>query len=183
MFSLNCWQLDQNSRLPNDNVLCTIAAVLTVQCMIPGKFGCCGRFGLQWGLDAVGLDPECGGAMWVLGCSTSVPTTMRVCWGCGEPQVAESLGVQEQGRRDMESLRLQEGCREPWEAGEHLNSKPPALTAWSKGRKIVPPPTRRERWSLYRTNPEWEGGAGHELLPVPPSCCTKQLPSLANTIR
>lgn len=29
MFSVERWQLDQNSCLPNDNVLCSIAAVLT----------------------------------------------------------------------------------------------------------------------------------------------------------
>jgi len=43
MFSVKHWQLDQNSCLPNDNVLCNIAAVLTAaEAGLLRDLGCCG---------------------------------------------------------------------------------------------------------------------------------------------
>lgn len=52
MFSVERWQLDQNSCLPNDNVLCSIAAVLTAAEVWVLRH-------LGWG----GLDFRAGGLM------------------------------------------------------------------------------------------------------------------------
>lgn len=116
VFSLNRRQLDQNSRLPNDNIWCTIAAVLTAQCTIRDP---CEVWVLWEVWAAVGSGCcEVGPRVWCNGAGAGM---LYVCahrdegvlrmWrtsgcreprgaggrkkGCGEPQDAESLAKQE----------------------------------------------------------------------------------------
>lgn len=100
--SLSLWQLEQNSRLPNENGLGNIAVVLAARpggVLVLGKVDSCrgsaagggtgalhhpsqGAWRCHWALGAGGMDPEhgAGGS----GAAALLEPRLSKAWGCGE---------------------------------------------------------------------------------------------------
>lgn len=150
MFAVNHWQLDQNCCLPNDAVLCSIAAM-------PAAAGtaCPGNLGSAGAVIHVGWSVRCGIAL--LEAVWAVQGLYCRCRWLYLPPRAGGTGRSLHGTQPPASLGLQQSLAVP-------PSKLPALTAQSRGGKNRPPPAKTakesESRSLYSRNPEREGGAG-----------------------
>lgn len=189
MFSLRRWQLEQNSRLPNDNGLGNIAAVLTARHEIRRSFNA-GDVGFVPALSgrrgdpgpalplAGGSEPPLGSGCWRDGsrawcCGSGAagllePRLSRA-WGCGEgpstcvPTVGTGLG----GRR-VSQLPLQSSSARCVEQGD---KKKPSPSKSCEGEE------RAGAFIAQTLNGREEQGLS--FLPFPPSS-TKQPPRKAS---
>lgn len=167
MFSVRRWQLDQNSCLPNDNVLCTVAAALAAAAVWVLQ-------DLGWTSAGVLTHPRSPGLA-----VRDAPSPLRKPWGrCG--------------RGDGFWLAVTGAVRPAWEGDPAEPRSYPFkasgayCTKQGEEKKTFPQQKvrrRSESGSLYCRSPEREGGAGFELPAARSELLYKEPPSLASEIQ